>query len=230
MAGKPIGKVAMTKTERQRKWRAKVRRQKIWGSNRDPNARRPTPRRNDLDFWPTPPCLTAALIQVVLPLLPPGPVWEFAAGDGALADALIAAGRQVFASDVERQRPEFLRHDFLNDPPPPVTHGMVGVTNPPFAGSNLGDPFLRRTLELLDTGHLSAAVLLQRADASGTDGRADIFNRATWEIICCCRPLWIPGTKGGGRWWSQWFVWLAGQSGPPISRRIRRGDLHEAIF
>jgi hypothetical protein len=105
MAGKPIGKVAMTKTERQRKWRAKVRRKKIWGRNRDPSARRPTPRRSDLDFWPTPPCLTAALIEVVLPLLPLGPIWEFAAGDGTLADALIAAGRQVFASDVERQRP-----------------------------------------------------------------------------------------------------------------------------
>jgi hypothetical protein len=69
---------------------------------------------------------------------------------------------------------------------------MVGITNPPFAGSDLGDPFIRRTLELLDTGHLIAAVLLQRIDSSGTDCRADIFNRAAYEITCCWRPLWIP--------------------------------------
>jgi hypothetical protein len=169
--------------------------------------------------------LTAALVEVVLPLLLLEPIWEFAAGDGALVDALIAAGRQVFASDVQRQRREFLKHDFLNDPRPPATRGMLGITNPPFTGSDLGDPFIRRTLELLDTGHLSAAVLLQRADSGGADSRAHIFNRAAYEITCCWRPVWIPGTKGGGRWWSQWFIWLPGQSGPPISRRIRRRDL-----
>jgi hypothetical protein len=170
--------------------------------------------------------LTAALVEVVLPLLPLGPIWEFAAGDGALVDALIVAGRQVFGSDVQRQRREFLQHDFLNESPPPATRGMLGITNPPFAGSKLGDPFIKRTLEQLDAGHLSAAVLLQRADASGTDSRAEVFNRAAYEITCCWRPLWIPGTKGGGRWWSQWFVWLPGQPGPTISRHVRRRDLH----
>jgi hypothetical protein len=39
------GKVPMTATERQRKWRAKVRRRKIWGANVDRAARRPSPRR-----------------------------------------------------------------------------------------------------------------------------------------------------------------------------------------
>jgi hypothetical protein len=50
MSGKPIGKTAMTATERQRKWRAKQRRAKIWLANSDPSARRPTPKRADKDF------------------------------------------------------------------------------------------------------------------------------------------------------------------------------------
>jgi hypothetical protein len=165
------------------------------------------------------------LVQVVLPILPQGPIWEFAAGDGKLVDALTAAGREVIASDVQRQRHSFLQHDFLADPPPPHTRGSIGITNPPFAGSGLGDPFIRRTLELLDTGHLSAAVLLQRADHAGTDGRADAFNRAAYEYTCSWRARLLPGTKGNGRWWFTWFVWVAGQSGPPINRRIQRGDL-----
>jgi hypothetical protein len=106
-----------------------------------------------------------------------------------------------------------------------AARASIGVTNPPFAGSDLGDPIIKRTLELLDTGNLSAAVLLQRADAGGAAGRSKLFNRAAYEITCCWRPVWLPGTKGGGRWWFQWFVWLAGQSGPPINRRIQRSDL-----
>jgi len=221
MAGKPIGKVAKTATEMQREWRARVRRRKIW-STPDSTARRPQPRRADFDFWPTPPDLAAALIQHVLPLLPPGPVWECAAGDGHLVDSLTAAGRTVIASDIQRQRPAFIRLDFIKDSPPAESRGAIAITNPPFAGSGIGDSFLARTLELLESGWLSGAVLLQRADAGGTHGRVEIFNRAAAEVTCCWRPRWIPGTKGNGRWWFAWFVWLPDCPGPPVNRRVQR--------
>jgi hypothetical protein len=166
---KPIGRKAMTATELQRRWRAKKRRAKIWGSNTDQNARRPTPRRTDLDFWPTPPCLRTALARIVLPHLPPGPVWEPAAGDGALVDVLTAAGREVIASDINPQRRGVLPRDFLTGAPPLGIGGVTLITDPPFG--DLGDQFLRRALALLEAGVISAAVLLQRADAGGTDGR-----------------------------------------------------------
>ena len=73
------GVADQTATERQACWRAKQRRAKIWANT----ARRPTPKRADKNFWPTPPELQVALIRYVLPLLPEGPVWEAAAGDGA---------------------------------------------------------------------------------------------------------------------------------------------------
>ena len=123
-------KTPMTATERQRKWRAKMRRQKIWGVNADRAARRPAPHRDDIDLWPTPPCLTAALVEHVLPRRP-GLIWECAAGDGHLVDALRRDGRVVIASDIVRQLDGFLQLDFINDPPPGRTRGALLVTNPP---------------------------------------------------------------------------------------------------
>ena len=69
----------------------------------DPAALRPQPARDGADFWPTPLCLSDALVRYALPSLhslPPSPVWECAAGDGRLVAALRAAGRTVFASDL----------------------------------------------------------------------------------------------------------------------------------
>jgi len=99
-------------------------------------------------------------------------------------------------------------------------------------------PFLARTLALLDEGWLAGAVLLQRADSGGTDGRADIFNRAVAEVTCCWRPRWIPGTTGNGPWWFAWFVWLPDRSGPPVPtasgalpcRRSQRHRKHRAAL
>src|SRR6516165_1379622 len=133
-----IRRKPMTATERQRRWRAKQRRAKIWLADSDPSARWPTPKRADKDFWPTPPELQAALIRYVLPLLPEGPVWENAAGDGVLADALIQAGREVILSDIDPQRRGIMRIDFLKDDPPPSTRGSILITNPPF---NIIDAF-----------------------------------------------------------------------------------------
>jgi hypothetical protein len=222
MAGKPLGKVAMTATERQRKWRDKVRRrERLAGHHDRPSLRTPLLRENDRDFWPTPPCLAAALIEQVLPALPEAAIWEAAAGGGHLADPLRAAGRHVI-SDIERQRRDILQHDYLRGTPPAATKGAIMATNPPYVQI---DEFLARTLSLLDSGHLSAAVLLERPDFAATIGRADMLNRAVLELTCCWRVRWIPGTATQPRWWAQWFAWQAGCDGPPVNRRLRQADL-----
>jgi hypothetical protein len=93
----------------------------------------------------------------VLPVFGPAlPVWECAAGDGGLADAIAAAGYEVIMSDVNPQRPGILRLDFLKDPPPNSACGGVAVTNPPFAGSGLGDQFIARAVALVDSGFSSS--------------------------------------------------------------------------
>jgi hypothetical protein len=224
MAGKPIGGRRMTATEYQRRWRKKVRRKKLLAGSRDRAALRP-PRADgdrEQDLWSTPPCLSAALMEFVLPTLPAGVVWEAAAGAGVLVDALRAAGREVIASDNERQRRDIARLDYLVDAPRPATRGAVMITNPPF--SKLTD-FINRTQELLDTGHLAGAALLVRMDFAGTDGRAEALNRAVAEWECCWRSRWIPGSTGNPRWWCLWATWLAGRSGPPTHERLRRSNL-----
>jgi hypothetical protein len=230
MGRRSIHRKPLTATERQRRWRAKKRRRKIWyGTNSDPSARRPTPKRTDKDFWPTPPELQAALIRYVLPLLPEGPVWECAAGDGALADALIRAGREVILSDIDPQRRGIMRLDFLKNDPPPATRGSILVTNPPF---NIMDEFCKRALALLDAGHLRAVVLLYRADKANTQERTDVFNRANHELTVTARTKWIPrsdGSEESPRWWFTWVSWIAGKDGPPVNRRINRADIGTAM-
>jgi hypothetical protein len=217
----------MTATERQRRWRAKVRRQQLLAGKRDKavlRRRRGTEDAGDQDLWSTPPCLVAAFLQWIEPTLPPDAIiWEAAAGDGrGLVDPLRAAGRQVIATDIEPQRHDIARLDYVLDSPPPETRGAIMVTNGPF--SKLTE-FLARTLALIDTGHLAGAVLLVRDDFAGTDGRVAYFNRAVAELECCWRARWIPGSTGHPRWWCMWVMWLAGQSGPPVHIRKRRSDL-----
>jgi hypothetical protein len=165
------------------------------------------------------------LIRYVLPLLPEGPVWENAAGDGVLADALIRTGREVILSDIDPQRRGTLKCDFLKDDPPPATRGSILITNPPF---NIIDDFCERALQLIDTGHLKAVVLLYRADKANTQDRNEVFNRACHELTVTARTKWIPGSGGtekSPRWWFVWIVWLAGKEGPPVNRRINRAGL-----
>jgi hypothetical protein len=188
---------------------------------RDPAALRPQPDRDGADWWPTPPCLTAALVRFVLPEVP-GAIWESAAGDGRLAAAMRDAGRDVLATDLLPRGDGVRQCDFLHDDLPLEACCRAIVTNGPFREL---DRFLTRGLQLLDRGAASALVLLLRSDAVSADCRADALNRASAEFCCSWRPVWLPGTQGGGRWSNSWIVWHAGQHGPPITRRLRRQDI-----
>src|SRR5208282_1815687 len=106
----------------------------------------PQPAREGRDFWPTPPCLTGVLIGDVLPRLPAGQIWEPAAGDGRLAEAMRSAGRIVVASDIEDR-------DFLTDSSPGVFASVV--TNPPY---NMLNAFINRALAHLDAGVAQSVV------------------------------------------------------------------------
>jgi hypothetical protein len=180
--------------------------------SRDPASLRPQPKRRGYDWWATPRCLTAALIEHVLPDLRRKPIWECAAGDGRLAQALRDTGYIVFASDVEPRGDGVGRRDFLRDEPPQA--GLIACTNPPF---NQLNRFIARGLQLVDCGKIAGLVLLVRLDTLTAASRAHAFNRAAAMLICCWRPVWIDGTCGGGRWSNAWIVWLADYRGPPAT-------------
>jgi hypothetical protein len=181
--------------------------------SRDPASLRPQPKRSGADYWPTPPCLTRALIEHVLPDLPLAPLWECAAGDGRLASAMRAAGHSVVASDIEPRHVDVEQLDFLHNPPPQA--GLIATTNPPF---NTINRFLARGLQLLDCGAVSGVILLVRCDALTAASRANAFNRACGIWICCWRPVWVEGTKGNGRWSNAWVSWVPDHRGPPVTR------------
>jgi hypothetical protein len=151
-------------------------------------ALRAQPARAGPDFWRTPPCLIGALIAHVEPHLPAGSVWEPAAGDGRLADAMRRAGRAVFASDI-------WSCDFLTDPPPGKFAAIV--TNPPF---NKLDAFTDRALEHLDAGVTQSVVLLMRWDQLTAESRTRVLGRAAEIRLFTWRPIWIEGTTTSPRW------------------------------
>jgi hypothetical protein len=186
----------------------------------DQHARRAQPARDAVDFWPTPEDLIRAFILYVLPLLPAGLIWECAAGDGRLARAIAACGKRVMQTDLIAS-PNVHRLDFLHDEPPAETFGAIAVTNPP---NSSWDAFLARGLSLFDGGRLTGLVLLLRLDYLQAATRVHAFNRATFEIRCNWRPIWIPGTKQG-RWSWHWLGWLDVPRLPP--RYVQLSDLDQ---
>jgi hypothetical protein len=191
------------------------------GRDKDPSAYRPQPARGGPDFWPTPKCLTAALLQYVLPALPGQVIWECAAGDGKLAGAIAATGRKVIASDLVPISGG-AAHDFLHADMPVAAVGAAVVTNPP--GNQL-DAFIARGLQLLDGGLIAGLGLLLRLDHLQASERVDVLGRATWEVRCNWRPVWIAGSNGNPRWSSHWIVWLPRDvpRRPPLY--LRQADL-----
>ena len=177
----------------------------------DPPAQRGQPSREGPDFWPTPICLTMALQRFVLPELPPGPLWEPAAGDGRLVRSMMTTGRRVYASDLYPQDGSE-PCDFLIGASPPDP-GLIAATNPPF---NSSDAFLARGLQLLDQGRIAGLVLLLRHDHLQAAGRVEAFNRCTREIHCNWRPRWIPDSEGNPRWSFSWLAWLDGPRQAPF--------------
>jgi hypothetical protein len=179
------------------------------GSN-DPTSLRAQPARVGPDFWPTPHSLVEAFICHVVPLLPRAMIWECAAGDGRLVNALLEAGQAVYASDLYPQDGSE-PWDFLTQLPPiPMP---IAATNPPF---NASDEFIERGLELLDDGAIAGLVLLLRHDHLQAATRTTAFNRATFEVHCNWRPIWIEGTEGQPRWSFHWIGWTNRQRRAPL--------------
>lgn len=177
----------------------------------DAAARRGQPNRDGPDFWPTPACLTTALVRHVLPHLPAAVIWECAAGDERLANAMVAAGRSVIATDLYPQD-DREAVDFLNDLPQSVL-GSIVITNPPY---NQSDEFLTRGLDLLAAGRIAGLALLLRHDHLMAASRVDAFNGAAREVHCNWRPIWIPDTEGNPRWSFHWLAWHVGNRQPPV--------------
>ena len=165
---------------------------------------------SSLDFFPTPPWATRALIHHVLRrkgLLLDETVWEPAAGEGHMAEVLREFFAGVVATDVFDYGRGYRVVDFLSDATPGGTDWII--TNPPF---KVAAEFVLRALAEAKVG---VAVLVRTSWLEGGDRYRRIFQPNPPAIIgqFCER---VPMTKG--RWDPEastatsysWVVWTKG--------------------
>lgn len=109
-------------------------------------------KRRELDFYPTPPEVTHALMQFIdekgisagtddnAPYLEDWNVWEPACGDGAMSKVLTQYVGHTYSTDIRETGFGIGGVDFLKDSP----HGVDAIiTNPPF---NLSEEFIRHAV------------------------------------------------------------------------------------
>jgi hypothetical protein len=165
------------------------------------------PKRDGYDFDPTPPEGTTALVLAERAALAGHRVWEPAAGDGRMVDALTAAGVQVIAgSDVaDRAGGRFALANFLEAPLPDGCTAII--TNPPF---NQAAKFIRRALGDHQIPYLA---LLLKSNFFHTAGRIGLHNR--WPPTAVL-PITFRLDFRGGRAPTMdctWFIWDAAAAG-----------------
>jgi hypothetical protein len=172
---------------------------------------------DSLDFFPTPPWATRALVEHVFAHLERKghcrwqTVWEPACGEGHMAEPLGEYFKAVFATDIHDYGYGHIRdHDFLE------VKTLVGgsfdwiITNPPFG--ELGEAFVLKAINLAGTG----VAMFMRVQWLDTIGRYErIFRDHPPTLIAffaervpLCKGRWDP--KGSTATAYMWLVWIKG--------------------
>ena len=168
-----------------------------------------------LDYFPTPPWASRALVADVLPQLgvafhtPSMTLKEPAAGGGHMVEALRPYFREAFASDVHDYGRGYAVGSFVGQGPDvascPYKPDLI-ITNPPF---NLALEFAERSLELARVG---VALLVRSAWSEGGDRYRRLFKDRPPAMIAQFVER-VPMVKG--RWDPKastatsyaWFIW-----------------------
>lgn len=153
-------------------------------------ANRSTANRRALDFYPTPPDVTHALMQFMQDWRGMA-IWEPAAGDGAMAYVLRLYGHSVTESDIATGT------DFLAATVPGWVEAII--TNPPF---NLSEEFIRTAL-----GICPNVAMVFKSQFWHAQKRLALFREFPPTYVL---PLtWRPDFAGGGAPTMEilWTVW-----------------------
>lgn len=181
----------------------------IMGSRQEPD--------DSLDYFPTPPWATRALMEVVMPhtttVLPCArSAWEPACGEGHIAEVLKEYFGRVSATDIHDYGYGDIVSDFLAPPPP--HNEWVGtadwiITNPPF--KEKAEQFVLQALKLARIG----VAMFFRLQWLETNGRYErIFAPYPPSIIAqfaervpLCKGEWKPdGDTATAYLWIIWRV------------------------
>lgn len=152
--------------------------------------------RRALDYYPTPPDVTAALCAFLA--LPAGTkVWEPACGNGMMVQALAAAGLSVVGTDIQQG------DDYLLTAPPPGTAAII--TNPPF---RLAEEFIRKSV-----AEAPLAAMLLKSQYWHAARRRVLFQDLppAFVLPLSWRPDFYFGAKAGAPTMEVlWTVWQRG--------------------
>ncbi len=218
------------------------------------NARKSPP--DALDYFPTPPWATRALVELVLPELgldlDGAFVWEPACGEGHMALVLAEYAARVFASDVHdydlvlpgsrgcgaaQGVGSFIGEGLDVIESPAGKGGRIDwiITNPPFAKA---DEFALRALN-----EARFTALLLRSNWAETQERYEAIFRDRPPLAIAQFAERVPMTKGEWRPQSAtatayaWFVWRRGSRAhtrflwiPPGQRRVLERSTDRARF
>jgi len=183
---------------------------------------------DSLDYFPTPPWASRALLEIVLPHIGVDPcqlgtVWEPGCGEGHISGVLAEYGNRVIASDIAsydkggRFPPGWeATSDFLENPPMRPNGAPQGlwadwiITNPPFDDKALA--FALRALELARAG-VALFVRQQwlegvgRYEALFGDNPPTIYAQFS-ERVPLCKGRWDPDGSTATAYC--WLVWRKG--------------------
>jgi hypothetical protein len=175
---------------------------------------------NSLDFFPTPPFATRALIERVLPILgirqsdlAKMNAWESACGEGHMAEPLTEYFGQVIATDIHdygygEAQVDFLSEDTCRD-------ADWWITNPPF-----GDKAIRFALRALKLARVGTAMFM-RLQWLETIKRYELVFRDHpptlisffVERVNLCKGRWEPDGSTATAYC--WLVWIHGETPRP---------------
>lgn len=171
-----------------------------------------------LDYFPTPPWATRALIEKVLPQIGQRAsfgdqaVWEPACGEGHIAEVLTEYAGSVSASDIFAHGYGDVA-DFLNIPESKTPLADWIITNPPF--NDLAEKFVIRSLELARVG-VAMFLRLQWLESVGRYER--IFQPHAPKVIAqfaervpLYKGQWVPNGTTATAY--LWIVWLKSHRG-----------------
>ncbi|MDT3417116.1 hypothetical protein QO009_003011 [Brevibacillus aydinogluensis] len=166
-------------------------------------ANRSAKDRRKLDYYPTPPEVTHALMQFLN--LQPTSVWECACGEGHMAEVIAEYGHNVISTDIRETGYGSGGRDFLLEG---KLLAPVIITNPPFQES---EAFIRHSTGL---GAEVTAMLL-KSQYWHAAKRAKLFaeHPPAWVLPLTWRPDFLFGEKGGAPTMEVlWTVWIRGQT------------------
>ena len=159
-------------------------------------------KRRELDFYPTPPDATHALMRF-LNLPQSMSVYECACGDGDMAEVIKMYGLHVITSDLRDTGYGTPNIDFLETG---ITADAI-ITNPPF---NMSESFIHHALTLSPL-----VAMLMKSQYWHAAKRTALFSEhpPSWVLPLNWRPDFMNGERGGSPTMDvAWSVWIRGNT------------------